>query len=84
MGSSHTIAVGRGGDCFVWGDGDSGQLGLGSLDNKPIISINNSFPSVMQVSAGANHTAVLTKTGQVRVLSIVIRFPMCFLIGPLA
>eukprot|EP01032_Pedospumella_encystans_P027194 gene27194-30739_t len=65
MGSSHTIAVGRGGDCFVWGDGDSGQLGLGKLDNKPMISINNSFPSVMQVSAGANHTAVLTKAGQV-------------------
>lgn len=65
MGSSHNIAVGRGGDCFVWGDGDSGQLGLGKLENKSMISINNSFPSVMQVSAGANHTAILTKTGQV-------------------
>ena len=65
IGSSHCIAVGRGGDCFVWGDGDSGQLGLGKLDNKPQVSINNSFPSVAQVSAGANHTAVLTKNGQV-------------------
>jgi len=29
VGSSHCAAVGRGGDCFVWGDGDAGQLGLG-------------------------------------------------------
>lgn len=27
VGASHCMAVGRGGDCFVWGDGDSGQLG---------------------------------------------------------
>jgi alpha-tubulin suppressor-like RCC1 family protein len=66
IGSSHSVAVGRGGDCFVWGDGDAGQLGLGKLENKPQVSINNSFPSVMEVSAGANHTAVLTKSGQVR------------------
>lgn len=65
VGSSHCVAVGRGGDCFVWGDGDVGQLGLGKLDNRPQISINNSFPSVMQVTAGSNHTAVLTKSGQV-------------------
>jgi alpha-tubulin suppressor-like RCC1 family protein len=65
MGSSHNIAVGRGGDCFVWGDGDAGQLGLGKLENRPQISINNSFPSVSAVSAGSNHTAVLTKTGMV-------------------
>lgn len=57
--------MGRGGDCFVWGDGDSGQLGLGTLENRPQVSINNSFPSVMQVSAGANNTAVLTRNGQV-------------------
>jgi hypothetical protein len=43
-----------------------GQLGLGRLENKPQVSINNSFPSVLQVSAGANHTAVLTKSGQVK------------------
>jgi alpha-tubulin suppressor-like RCC1 family protein len=65
VGSSHNIAVGRGGDCFVWGDSDAGQLGLGSLQSKPNVCINNSFPAVLQVSAGANHTSVLTKTGAV-------------------
>jgi hypothetical protein len=39
------IANGSGGDCFVWGDGDAGQLGLGHLDHHPNIAINNSFPA---------------------------------------
>lgn len=65
VGSSHCIAVGRGGDCFVWGDGNAGQLGLGNLENHPTICINNSFPGVRQLSAGANHSAVLTVAGQV-------------------
>lgn len=63
-GDSHCVAVGRGGDCFVWGDGNAGQLGLGNFENKKFVCINNSFPAVAQVSAGANHTAILTKTGR--------------------
>ena len=45
--------------------GDCGQLGLGDLENRTNISINNSFPPLAQISAGANHTTVLTKSGQV-------------------
>jgi alpha-tubulin suppressor-like RCC1 family protein len=30
-GSSHYIAASRGGDCLVWGDNDSGQLGIGNI-----------------------------------------------------
>lgn len=65
IGSSHCLGVGRGGDCFVWGDNNAGQLGLGDLIAHPSIAINNSFPSVQSVSAGANHSVVLTKSGQV-------------------
>ena len=66
VGSSHNLAVGRGGDCFVWGDADSGQLGLGvPMVNKPHVTINNSFPAVAQVSAGGNHSVVVTIKGQV-------------------
>ena len=64
IGSSHCLAVGKGGDCFVWGDGDVGQLGLGNFDNSSTISINNSFPGVKLVSAGANHSAVLVGCNQ--------------------
>lgn len=64
-GSSHCLAVGKGGDCFVWGDGDAGQLGLGDFSHHHIIAVNNSFPSVQGISAGSNHSVILTKTGQV-------------------
>lgn len=60
VGSSHCLAIGRGGDCFVWGDNESGQLGLGHFDPKPTMIINNSFPPVAQVSCGYNHSAILT------------------------
>lgn len=65
VGSSHCLAIGRGGDCFVWGDGDAGQLGLGNLQHQTNICINNSFPPTKQVSAGANHSAILTTAGDV-------------------
>jgi hypothetical protein len=64
-GSSHCLALGRGGDCFVWGDNDSGQLGLGNFEQKTSVCINNSFPAVKQIAAGGNHSGVLTSEGQV-------------------
>lgn len=60
IGSSHCLAIGRGGDCFVWGDNESGQLGLGNFEPKKLMVINNSFPPVKQVSCGYNHSAILT------------------------
>lgn len=66
IGSSHFIAASRGGDCLVWGDNDSGQLGIGNFDTTRSVSINSSFPSaVQQIEAGANHTVVLTSEGHV-------------------
>lgn len=59
VGSSHCMACGKGGDCFVWGDGDVGQLGLGAFEHSPLIAINNSFPGIKSVTAGGNHSAVL-------------------------
>ena len=66
LGSSHCLALGRGGDCFVWGDNESGQLGLGHFNNQITVAINNSFPAVKQVSAGSNHSVVVTHAGQVK------------------
>lgn len=65
IGMSHSLAVGCGGDCLVWGDNDSGQLGLGDFTAHPLVAINNSFPAIMQVACGANHSMALTRTGQV-------------------
>lgn len=65
VGASHCLALGRGGDCFVWGDNDAGQLGLGDFTNKVSVCINNSFPPVAQVCTGSNHSAALTRSGKV-------------------
>ena len=63
-GSSHSLAVGKGGDCFVWGDNDAGQLGLGHLTHHPLVAINNSFPAISAVHTGSNHTMVVTRKGE--------------------
>ena len=65
VGSSHYLAAGRGGDCLVWGDNDSGQLGLGDFDVHGSVVINNSFPGIQGVSAGSNHSLILTKSEEV-------------------
>ncbi len=65
VGSSHALACGKGGDCFVWGDGDSGQLGLGDLKHHHTVAVNNSFPPVGDVGCGSNHSMILTKEGLV-------------------
>ena len=65
IGSSHALGVGKGGDCFVWGDGDSGQLGLGNLEHHHVVAVNNSFPPVAMVGCGSNHSIVLTKEGAI-------------------
>lgn len=65
VGFSHCMAMGKGGDCFVWGNGDVGQLGLGDFSHHPQIAINNSFPAIQQVSVGSNHSVVLTHTEHV-------------------
>lgn len=65
IGLSHCIGKGKGGDCFVWGDGHSGQLGLREFDNKEQAVVNNSFPAVNNIDCGANHSVVQTKDGAI-------------------
>jgi alpha-tubulin suppressor-like RCC1 family protein len=65
IGLSHCLAVGTGGDCFLWGDGQSGQLGLGDFESHPTVVINSSFPAVQSVRAGSNHSVILTRTGKI-------------------
>jgi alpha-tubulin suppressor-like RCC1 family protein len=65
QGLSHSVACGKGGDCFVWGHGDCGQLGLGDFIHHMRITVNNSFPSIQTTSCGSNHSFALTKTGKV-------------------
>jgi alpha-tubulin suppressor-like RCC1 family protein len=67
VGLSHCIALGRGGDCFVWGENDVGQLGMSDFEARPNVTIHSFFPALAQVSCGANHNAALYPNGEVYV-----------------
>lgn len=49
-GSSHCLAGSMGGDLYVWGRGESGQLGLGDRESKQIPTLNAGFPEGTEVS----------------------------------
>lgn len=49
-GSSFCLAASKGGDLYVWGRGDSGQLGLGDRDSKQVPVLNTAFPEGTEIS----------------------------------
>ncbi|BFZ17846.1 hypothetical protein BsWGS_20885 [Bradybaena similaris] len=68
-GSDHAVALTNEGLVFAWGSNSYGQLGLGrnapSHQNLPeLISCLKGIP-IQQVTAGGNHTFVLSKSGAV-------------------
>ena len=68
VGSSHASAVSKGGDCYVWGYGKCGALGLGNFKNQKIPAVVTGFGDTDQikyVSCGENHTCALTMKGEV-------------------
>ncbi|XP_077961151.1 putative E3 ubiquitin-protein ligase HERC6 [Gasterosteus aculeatus] len=67
-GSSHSLALTKGGDVFSWGLNSHGQLGLGKevpLQLVPDLVCALVGVAVTQISAGASHTLFLTLPGLV-------------------
>ena len=68
-GDSHSAAVTKDGDLYMWGKNDYGQLGVYSNANSKIpIKVNNSSStlpakSVKYVALGSNHSVAITKDG---------------------
>lgn len=68
-GASHSLAISRGGDLFVWGYNRCGQLGLGNFEASPEPEICSGVPdgcSVTSFSAGENHSAIVVETQENR------------------
>eukprot|EP01127_Copromyxa_protea_P022741 TRINITY_DN831_c0_g2_i1.p1 TRINITY_DN831_c0_g2~~TRINITY_DN831_c0_g2_i1.p1 ORF type:complete len:367 (+),score=45.61 TRINITY_DN831_c0_g2_i1:1230-2330(+) len=67
IGDHHVIALTNTGDVVSWGSGGSGQLGNGgtSNQNSPVVVQNVSGKKIKEVYAANNHSAVLTKDGEV-------------------
>ena len=68
-GSSHTAAVTKDGDLYMWGNNDYGQLGVyTNVDRNAPVLVNNSTTalpakSVKYVALGSGHSAAITKDG---------------------
>jgi len=68
VGASHAVAISDGGDCFVWGSGKCGALGLGNFDNHETPVLLNSIRSsdeIQHIDSGESHTCALTREGEV-------------------
>jgi len=68
VGSKHVCALSEGGDCFIWGNGKFGELGLGSTTSHLEPILMNSFRKqdiIKDVVAGDKHTCALTVKGEV-------------------
>jgi alpha-tubulin suppressor-like RCC1 family protein len=71
VGSFHTLALDTLGQVHCWGNGSFGQIGDGNNNSTNSLPINvSSFGSlsgrtIVQISAGTNHSIVLDSTGQV-------------------
>ncbi|MCM8767581.1 MAG: hypothetical protein NC921_02210 [Candidatus Omnitrophica bacterium] len=72
-GAFHSLAIDKNGNLYSWGKNWKGQLGDGTYQNKniPVLVKGENgegyLKDVIEVSAGRNHTIVLTKDGNVYV-----------------
>lgn len=70
-GSSHTAVVTRSNELFLWGNGNSGQLGSNELTTKMepqkvnLISDESQNPPIAGVACGGRHTMVWLENGHV-------------------
>uniref|UniRef100_A0AAY4AJM2 HECT domain-containing protein n=1 Tax=Denticeps clupeoides TaxID=299321 RepID=A0AAY4AJM2_9TELE len=62
-GGNHSFALSSSGAVFGWGRNSAGQLGLGDNADRdvPVLVENLNLKKSVQISCGAEHTAVLTK-----------------------
>jgi len=67
VGGNHTIVVDSVGDVWAWGLGDSGQLGLGDLENRcePVQVPELRRVDVADAKCGWWHSMVISRTGGV-------------------
>ncbi|XP_060563463.1 X-linked retinitis pigmentosa GTPase regulator-like isoform X2 [Ruditapes philippinarum] len=70
-GSSHTAVVTNSNELFLWGNGNSGQLGTNDITTKlepqrlPLYTNQDTIPNVAGVSCGGRHTMVWLENGNV-------------------
>lgn len=64
-GGSHTAAISTKGNLYVWGRGDHGEIGNGTVENQPFPQ--KILEQVSYVCIGFSHTAAITESGDLYV-----------------
>ena len=70
-GANHSAAVAASGALFTWGEGSTGQLGVGRVSSSPrpthvaATDDGGAMPAVADVAAGWGHTVILAQDGSV-------------------
>lgn len=64
IGYNHGCAVLANGRLFCWGDNSAGQIGDGSITDRPVAVAVADGMAVRQIVAGALHTCALTTAGE--------------------
>lgn len=66
-GLGHTLLLSFAGQCFSWGNGGNGRLGLGDVQDRTAASALSAFccegDAVKSVQCGASHSMALTAAG---------------------
>lgn len=62
-GGGHTAVITENQDLFMCGWNNKGQLGLGDIDDRPLLCQVPFHALVKQVSCGWNHTLAITEAG---------------------
>jgi len=62
-GGGHTAVITENQDLFMCGWNNKGQLGLGDIDDRPLLCQVPFLALVKQVSCGWNHTLAITEAG---------------------
>jgi hypothetical protein len=65
-GGYHSVALKRDGTVWSWGASDLGQLGDGTLTQRPLPALINGLSEIVTIAAGRYHTAALKRDGTVR------------------
>ena len=64
-GSDHYLALSHSGDIYAWGNNSSGQLGIGSTENKEQPQRIHQLVNIVAIAAGNSHSLAVTMSGDV-------------------